>query len=248
MLIYSLTLYRISDQQFRTSVRVGRLIDVTMSDPNLSFQFKIDAIRARHDAPPQSFTNGSYKPPVESNHYEQSGTTEWRQWTINGVSPATAAPSPITQAYSTSIFYDAITKRFLFHPADCRTINISTIENEHGDKWGWQQLCFTEFNSSHSLLDHDGEYSSLCGWAGTYTPHFLPPCYQSPENSTPCGLSGKMSLLLALTAFSCAPDRMIDAISHRLNFRERRWDNALDQNWGSGRKMHSCTIHFRTDC
>ena len=47
-----------------------------------------------------------------------------------------------------------------------------------------------------------------------------------------------MSLLLALTAFSCKPDRMLDAIVRRLNFKERRWENVQIQDWGNGRKAH----------
>ena len=138
-------------------------MDATMSEQNLSFQFKIDTIIAKPDAPPQLFTNGFYKPPVRSDHYKQV--------TMDGVSPIIPSP-PNRQAYSTSIFYDGYyTKRFLFHPADCRTLNISDIERNNGERWGWRQLCFTERSPTHSVLDLNGEYDSLRGQPGSYSPY-----------------------------------------------------------------------------
>ena len=220
-----------------------------MSEQNLSFLFNIDSIRARSDAPPQTFANGYYKPPVQHDHYIRTDSTGWCQWTMNGVSQAIAHPIQLPVAYSTSIFYDEIyTQRFLFHPADCQTVDISAIEQgPANERWGWQGLCFTENPPNHSVLDHDGEYDSVCGRGGSYIPHLLPQCYQSLENVSRCGLSGKMSLLLALTAFSCAPELMMQAIHHRLNIRERKWENFSDQDWGNGRKVHFSPIIVRTD-
>jgi hypothetical protein len=220
-----------------------------MAHSNLSFAFKVDTIRARNSAPPQTFTNGFYKPPVRSTHYEQLDSTGWHLWTTSGVSQATQPTQlPTANRYSTSIFYDAVnTQRFLFHPADCRTVNISTIENASGENWGWQQLRFTEVDPSHSSLDHYGEQPSLCGSPGSYSPHFLPLCYQSLDYNTLCGLSGKMSLFIALTAFSCAPENMLVAIQHRLNLNERRWVNALSQNWGVGRRLQSHAIQVKAN-
>lgn len=200
---------------------------------------------ARNDAPPQTFDNGFYKPPVDSDDYERLGTTGWWHWTMDGVSMETTPPPPTRKAYSTSVFYDGVyTKRFLFHPADCQTMNISTIENREGG-WGWQQLCFTERDIRHSVLDLNGEYDSLCGKAGSYSPFLLPPSYQSRENNAECGLSGNMSLLLALAAFSCNPNLMLAAISQRLKLRERRWDNGQVHYWGNGRKVFSRQVRVR---
>ena len=84
---------------------------------------------------------------------------------------------------------------------------------------------------SATIMLH-GEHPTLCGQAGTYTPHLLPSCYEPPEHKTKCGLSGKMSLLLGLTAFSGAPERMMDAIKARLNIRERRWGNLQSKKLG----------------
>lgn len=220
-----------------------------MSDQSLRFLFSIDSIRARPDAPPQTFTNGHYKPPVQHDCYTQTSSTGWCQWTMNGVSQVTAPPIPLPVSYATSIFYDDInTKRFLFHPKDCRTVDISAIEQGPAhERWGWQGLCFTEKAPNHSVLDHDGEFDSVCGRGGSYIPHFLPQCYQSLENVSPCGLSGKMSLLLALTAFSCAPERMMQAIRRRLNIRQRRWESHSNLDWGNGRKVPFSPIIVRTD-
>lgn len=219
-----------------------------MSNPNLSFLFKIDSIQARPGAPPQAFINGHYKPPVQPDHYEQVDSTEWYQWTVNGVSRVTEPSLPYPVTYSTSVFYDSInTKRFLFHPADCRTVDISAIEQgDAGERWGWQGLLYTEKSLAHSVLEHDGEHDSLCGRGGTYVPHLLPHCYEHQENDTVCGLSGKLSLLLALTGFSCAPNYLMDAIRHRLNIRERRWAN-VGQAWGDGRKVYSSPVIVRID-
>lgn len=213
-----------------------RLIESTMS---LSFQFKIDSIEAKEDAPKLAFASGSYKPPTQRQHYKLLETTGWRQWAPNTVSQAMSTPSPIRYSYSTSIFYDGVsTNRFLFYPGNCLTQNISNIEAAHGERWGWQHLCFSERDNNHSILDHDGEFGSLCGQAGSYAEYFLPKCYyESVDNPDRCGLSGKMSLLLALTAFSCKREYMLPAIKHRLNISHRRWENFQLQAWGNGRMV-----------
>jgi hypothetical protein len=222
-----------------------------MAHQNLRFAFKVDTIEAAPSVAPQFFANGLYKPPVRSNHYSQSDSTGWMLWTMDGIASITTAQLAqlsFTKRYSTTIFYDGIyTKRFLFYPADCRSLDISAVESAHGERWGWQQLRFTEVNPQHSVLDPVGEYPSLCGQAGSYSPHFLPPCYQSQENNSKCGLSGKMSLFIALTAFSCAPANMIAAIQSRLNLSARRWVNALHHNWGQGRELQSHAIQVQTN-
>ncbi|KAF7508578.1 hypothetical protein GJ744_009127 [Endocarpon pusillum] len=219
-----------------------------MNPQDLSCYFKIDFIDQADGAPHQSFPNGDYKPPVQHDHYTQQSSTGWRRLTTNGVTQEMATPPNMPLAYATSIFYDdANTQRFLFHPADCRLVDISRIEREAaGDMWGWRKLCFTEKNSAHSVLDHDGEYDSLCGSGGSYVPHLLPRCYKSQVNNNPCGLSGKMSLLLALTAFSCPQDYVISAIQYRLKIRERRWDNVGQ--WGNGlRHGRGVVVHIQGD-
>jgi len=214
-----------------------------MANQDLRFAFKVDTIAAAPGAPPQFFANGLYKPPVRRNHYVQQHSTGWNLWTMNGIAPITAAQTPSANRYAASIFYDGVsTNRFLFHPEDCQTRHISTVENTDGERWGWQHLRFTEVNSQHSVLDHDGEYNSLSGHPGSYSPHFLPLCYQSQENNTKCGLSGKMSLFIALAAFSCAPENMLVAILNRLDLNARRWVNALNHNWGNGRELQSHAI------
>jgi hypothetical protein len=228
-------------EPIKGSFEVGNAaVDSTISYPlgELEFYFKIDAIGAKAGIQSHAFANGSYKPPVFSNHYEQCDTTGWWLWKISGICSPKAPRYSARLKYSTTIFYDSRdTKRFLFHPADCRETDIYTAENAHGEMHGWRQLCFTEISSDQSCLDHHGEHPTLGGQAETYTPHLLPSCYESPEHKTKCGLSGKMSLLLGLTAFSCAPERMMDAIGARLNIRKRRWDNLESENWGDGRKI-----------
>lgn len=225
-------------------------MDATMSEPHFSFLFKIDMIEAKGDATPPTFVNGNYKPPVRSNQYKELGTTGWRRYTTNAVLPTAATPQPGSQGYSTSVFYDGVhTNRFLFHPADCRTLNISDIEYEEAEIWGWRQLCFTEIDSTHCVLDLDGEFDCLCGQPGSYSPSFLPNCYRSTTRTAKCGLSGKMSLFLALTAFSCRFPFCIRAINHRLKIRERRWENIQIGQWGVGRTVLLETIqsHALTD-
>jgi hypothetical protein len=214
-----------------------------MSDLGLRFLFKLDTIRANPTAVPESFSNGHYKPPIRPEHYEQLDSTGWLRWTVSGISTVTPTPPPTPPptiyAYTTSIFYDGDNKnRFLFHPADCRTVDISDIERHNSERWGWQELCFTERDSRHCVLDLNGEYDALCGRPGSYSPNLLPYCYRSVDNPTRCGLSGNVGLLLALAAFSCRHDRMLAAIVGRLNFRERRWDDLQHLDWGNGRKLH----------
>lgn len=206
---------------------------------NLSFQFKIDSISKRENAPSSTFANGFWKPPVERAHCRQTHSTGWLQWSSNGVTTAMQPSHPPSYHYSTSIFYDGYsTSRFLFHPGDCQTVDISEVEKREFENWGWQHLRFSKLDPAHASLDHDGEFAKLCGAGGTYIDQLLPSWYQSNQHSQLCGLSGKLSLLLALTAFSCGPHRMTDAISHRLNLKERRWDNFPGQNWGNGRKVY----------
>ncbi len=220
-----------------------------MSNQDLSFLFKIDSIRARPGAPELLFSNGHYKPPVKPNHYVRTSSTGWYMWTMNGVYQVAEPSAPFPIEYSTSIFYDSIhTNRFLFHPDDCQTVDISAIEQgDAGERWGWQGLCFTHNYPDHCVLDHDGEHDLLCGRGVSYIPHLLPSSYQSLETNERCMLSGKMSLLLALTAFSCPPSYMIHAISYRLNIREGRWDHVYP-NWGTGRNVPTSPVIFRTDC
>jgi hypothetical protein len=209
-----------------------------MSAQNLSFYFKIDTILPREDVPPQSFADGSYKPPTQNDHFRNLSTTGWRQFTLDGVSQEKMLSPAAQRAYSTSVFYvGQSASQFLFYPADCRTMNILDVENNYGERRGWQHLCFTEKDASHMVLDLYGEQIGLCGPAGTYSPCLLPLYYQSTENNRPVGLSGHMGLLLALTAFSCGHDRMLDAIRHRLNFRAQRWENGNVMTWGNGRKL-----------
>jgi hypothetical protein len=223
-----------------------------MAQPTLLFAFKVDTIEAAPNVVPQFFAaNGFYKPPIRKNHYEESDSTGWMLWTTNAIVPITAAQLaqvPSANRYATTVFYDGVdTNRFLFHPADCRTLHISTVQNAHGERWGWQQLRFTEVDADHSVLNHVGEFPSLCGQPGSYSPHLLPHCYRSQENNTVCGLSGKMSLLIALTAFSCAPENMLSAIRSRLDLGARRWDDALQYTWGHGRKLQSHAILASTN-
>jgi hypothetical protein len=220
-----------------------------MGDPRLSFLFKIDTIEAKDDSPPEFFTTGSYKPPIEKDHYKRLDTTDWLRWTPQGVVLGAMNPlGPVRpDVYSTSLFYDdhSTQKPFLFHPADCQAINISDVEREMTELWGWQQLCFTKKDAHHSVLDLGGEYHTLCGQSTSYIPHFLPECYKSVENGATCGLSGTMSLMIALAAFSCKKENMIAAIANRLNFRERKWENGCIEDWGDGRKMHLYTSQIR---
>lgn len=202
-----------------------------------SFLFKIDFIAAAHAAPVQTFANGFYKPPIRSNHYEDIATTGWHQWTTGGVETATAPPFG-RQGYSTSLFYDGVsTSRFLFYPADCRTVNISDIEAAYHERFGWSHLRFTHRDPNHSVLDLDGEFSSLCGRPGTYSPNLLPSCYRSMDYNVPCRLSGKIGLLLALTAYSCCQQHTVRAIRYRLRLQERRWDDFPTFHWGNGRTL-----------
>ena len=209
-----------------------------MSAQNLSFQFKIDTITAREEIPPAQFSNGAYKPPVGKDDYVRRGTTRWHRFTMEGVSPAADPSPPIGYSYSTSVFYDAkSTNRFLFYPGDCQSVNISDVEGMHTERYGWQHLCFTHKGPGHTALDLDGEYDTLRGPPGSYSPHLLPTCYRSTEQSSTIGLSGKMSLLFALTAFSCRHDRMLEAISQRLNLKDKKWVNGDIQSWGHGREL-----------
>jgi hypothetical protein len=219
-----------------------------MGDGRLSFLFKIDTIEAKDDSPPEFFTTGYYKPPIQKDHYRRLGTTDWLRWTTQGVVPGAMNPlGPVGPVYSTSLFYDghSTQKPFLFYPGDCQTINISDVEREMTELWGWQQLCFTKRDAHHSVLDLGGEYHTLCGHSTSYIPHFLPECYKSAENDATCGLSGTMSLMIALAAFSCRTEHMIAAIANRLNFTERKWENVCIEDWGDGRKMHLCTSQIK---
>lgn len=202
----------------------------------MSFQFKIDEIQSAPNAPSEHFANGDYKPPIERHHYRPLRTTQWLQWRPDGLSIAVEPPQP-TDSYSTSVFYDGHSShRFLFFPDDCRAVNIIDLEQEHTERWGsWRQLCFTHKAPNHSVLDHDGEHNKLSGQPGSYSPVLLPSCYRSPDHGTLCGLSGKMSLLIALTTFSCSSQHMLNAITRRLKLGERRWINYQIQAWGSGR-------------
>lgn len=207
-----------------------------MSQQGLSFFFKIETIQARDDAPRESFAYGFYKPPIRIDHCERTGSTGWHRWTMDDISPI-SAPQSSPRSYSTSVFWDGVnTNRFLFHPKDCQRVNISDIEDKAaGERFGWQHLLFThQVDTAHSVLDLSGEHETLSGRPGSYSPHFLPTCYQSLENATPCGLSGDMGLFLALAAFSCRPELMMHAIRHRLNIRQRRWLNGNIPNWGNG--------------
>ena len=212
-----------------------------MSDlsKGLSFNFKIDTMTANEYTPPESFRNGSYKPPIRRQNFIHRSSTDWYQWTTAGLLSATQTAPPLKcYVYSTSIFYDGRgTNRFLFFPGDCQSVDISDVEELYTERYGWQHLCFTEKGPGHTVLDHDGEYDTLRGPPGSYSPHLLPLCYRSTEQMNQIGLSGKMSLLLALTAFSCRHDKMIEAIAQRLNFKERRWVNGDVQGWGNGRKF-----------
>lgn len=210
-----------------------------MSNQDLAFQFKIDSIVATIDAPTQSFALGLYKPPTENDHYKLERSTGWLQWTMDNISYPTA-PRPTQYTYSTSVFYAGDQSRYLFHPADCREQSISIIEMEEGERWGWRRLAFSEIGPRQWVLGHDGNQAGLRGRAGSYSPDLLPDCYYLANSGNhQCELSGKMSLLLALTAYSARPELMEQAISYRLNIREGKWERGSSSYWGSGRKIHT---------
>jgi len=111
-------------------------VDSTISNPlrELEFYFKIDAIGAKAGIQSQNFTNGFYKPPVFSSHYEQRDTTGWWLWKMSGIRRPTAPRYSAQLKHATTIFYDSLdTKRFLLYPADYRETDIHRIENAHGE-------------------------------------------------------------------------------------------------------------------
>lgn len=213
-----------------------------MAAPPSSFLFKIDRIVEAEDAPPAVYTiTGDYKPPIYAQHCVSLDSTGWCRWSENQVS-LIAGPLPAASyCYATSMFYDETTSRFLFHPADCRIMNVSDVEHQEGERWGWQCLKFRhlDLGSNHSVLAVDGEHPALSGQPGSFSPTLLPYSYRSQQVPMPCNLSGHLSLLFALTAFSCNPQFMLSAIRLRLNFPARRWDDIPEINWGNGRQVCS---------
>lgn len=212
-----------------------------MAIPPFSFDFNIVEVKSTPDAPQLILQHGNLrKPPTKSKHIQWVSESQWQRWDVNGIKPA---PEPIVQPqeqYAVSVFWQCEMQRFLFNRSDCSQRDVLDDEKNHGEEYGWRQLRFDHPHKRHTVLKTDGYYTRLSAGSRGYTPHLLPESYTCHADlSTDCALSGNLGLLIALTGFSAAPNRLLRAIENRLDLAHAQWCDLNHINWGDGRESGS---------
>ena len=201
-----------------------------MPSPPVKFLFRIDALN------PQNGTGNRkgrhWTPPERSTEYVRQRGSLYR-WT-NGVvtsvpanDQARSMESSLREYQCTTVFTQwPCTPHFLAVPFDAQTQNVC-------DKGGWHELGF-HHDSAHtghiySYLEIHGEHRHLAALSSARWVHELfPQQYhpreepgQSAQATGLTGLTGKLTLLLAVIAFSSTEGNLDHVLRNSL--RQREW-------------------------
>lgn len=199
----------------------------------LQFLFKIDSIS--HDERPENRVgDNNWRPPRNPQAFRTTSLPgPWCRWTAGGISYAGSNIG--SDDYDTcSLFYNNESSQFLGVPFDCRVFSVEDDARESGT--GWSRLMFQHQTILYggvrrplSILRFHEEFHVLASGTNPYwMPQLLPtsfkwnddnPQYNGGELHT-C-LAGSLSLFIALAAFSCPQQYMLQTIGS--SFKPPRW-------------------------
>ncbi|MCJ1246782.1 hypothetical protein MMC30_003991 [Trapelia coarctata] len=201
--------------------------------PGTAFLFRIDQLAPNWDELVAQFTeHGYWNPPFYYNAYQRAQGSLFR-WKDGLVTPV-AAGTTLGQQYSCATVFTQSpwTGHFLVAEFDAQTRNVS----QHG---GWHTLGFNHVphpteDSEYSELDLDNTCSEhhLVAPVNSGTPSWVNDLftaqykYNAQTDANPpqesAGLIGKLSLLLALVAFSRPPAHIASVLMNHV--RAGRWE------------------------
>lgn len=190
----------------------------------LSFYFSIKSIEPdfgvqarRQTKPPDCL----WIPPTDKHAFTILGTTGWICWRDGVLQVAPIDTSHLRHHCTTSMFWCADRQAFLHVPYDCTNVNVGKAPG--GERAGipldWEKLSFhhQDFGQSAciSRVGYKFEKTELgANGRPAWMPELLPPVYQF-HNTTKyqqCHLAGDLSVIIALAAFSTAPNTMLTTI------------------------------------
>ena len=200
---------------------------------SLRFLFKIDPIAPYYDCQPENrWEDRNWIPPTVPGAIATTHT-QWYQWGAGGVTPAENIGSASHDTPS-SLFYNSESSQFLGVPFDCRVQSVQESIKINGN--GWRRLMFRhKFYPKNaprplSILGFDEEHHVLASRVKpSWMPELLPESFRQnqPEignnavENQSTGLTGKLSLIIALIALSCPPDRVLETI--KTSFKPPYW-------------------------
>lgn len=180
--------------------------------------------------------SGSWIPPIQPSECTRVGRTPWLRWAPGALMPVTVA-ADVTASMEDydccSLFYDSECDHFLGVPYDCMTRSVKTVMQQAvalgGNGWahGWRRLTFehnTYRGRNLSVLNFDDAYPVLAAYgSSTWMPELIPTSYNfnvtiasQPACPGTTIVAGKLALLFAFTAFSCAQENLYDVIKSAL--------------------------------
>lgn len=202
----------------------------------LQFLFKIDTIEATDELPGDRGPDGNWRPPLARSAIKTLETTNWQRWTARGITSAgtsTGYHNHDQNLYETcSLFYNGETSQFLAVPFDCRNCNVNSYNNHPF----WSRLTFQHqpygpCNGTFlplSVIGFSEEYHVLASPnAPSWMPQLLPTTFKGHNNGSQysgrhaTSLTGDLSLIIALAAFSGPTDCMVQTIAS--SFKPPNW-------------------------
>jgi hypothetical protein len=220
---------------------------------NLGFLYSIDALETIYDDkhPRRILSVGGTKgndiarlwfPPVRAKQFKRYPGHIYRWPGVEQSEMLEGYPRPEKKFQVASVFFQAKQDNFLAVFKDCAKYDIAD------EDYGWSQIGFHHHPGFLSEVDIGGERDLLAAPANgsSWMPQVLPEVYnydtKSPSAKStgqPGGLCGKLSLLIAMAAFS-APVNQAEAIV-RQYFGFKAWD---EHKFPNGRMSH--TISFES--
>jgi hypothetical protein len=196
-----------------TSKSAAPTIPTDEEPENLGFLYTIDALEATYDEkhPPRILTIGGSKgndiahlwfPPNRAKMFKRQKGNMYR-WRVGQSQLLDGYRRPEKSFEVASVFFQAQQDNFLAVFKDCTKCEI------HEETHGWAQIGF-HHSGYMSEVDIGGERDTLAAPANgsTWMPQVVPEVYNYDKNPEfPCpgesgGLCGKLSLLIAMAAFS----------------------------------------------
>lgn len=220
----------------------------------LQFLFKIESIAPNYEEQPENRVGDlkQWSPPSIPRAVTTISSTQWFRWKASGIT-CVGSNAHNTVHDICSVFYNSECSQFIGVPFDCRVHSVEEAEREHG--LGWRRLMFrhgtTEFGGIPRSLSTIRLQEESHVLASRTTPYWMPqllpesfkrnegdPLRNGMERDT-C-LAGDLSLMMALTAFSAPPDRMLQTI--KTSFKPPYW---LNHQFGEGSRCFPPTSDIR---
>lgn len=178
---------------------------------DLSFIFTVKHLDPDYAIQPyQQSTRFHWMPPTKRNAFK-SGELYLFRWSGGGIQEIGRASSLGAHFDSATVFTHMVdTGHLLVVELDAQEIDVASTEQ------GWRELSFRheqEGNSgrTYSYVEALGPEEKIAAPSSHLTTQLLPPmyhCLQADPSVTNAGLIGSLPILLAMAAFTAAPDQL----------------------------------------